>query len=113
MSDLVYVNEEEGKKRVMNNDKLYVRLMKKFRDETTLDGYSEFLDTGDWDKLKTLIHTIKGIAANLSLAELFKQSVNMEAHIKNDSLTPDFTDSYKECFAQTMIEADKVIKKYE
>jgi len=26
MSDIVYINEEEGKKRVMNNGKLYAKL---------------------------------------------------------------------------------------
>jgi len=36
MSDVVFINEEEGKKRVMNNGKFYAKLLAKFKADTNI-----------------------------------------------------------------------------
>jgi len=111
MANVVYVNEEEGKKRVMNNSKLYVKLLTKFKADTNLDSLVDSVAAQDWEKAQAAVHTVKGIAANLSLTELFNQSLEAETQIKGKSLDNETLENLKMCFAVTISEVDKVIAK--
>ena len=112
MADVVYINEEEGKKRVMNNGKLYAKLLTKFKTDTNLDDLVSFAGAQDWEKAQSAAHTIKGIAANLSLTELFNQSLDVETQIKGKSLRPGSLENLKICFAETLVQVEKVIANY-
>jgi len=112
MSDVVYVNEEEGKKRVMNNGKLYAKLLTKFKTDTNLVDLITSAGAQDWEKAQAAAHTIKGIAANLSLTELFNQSLDVETQFKGKSLKPESLESLKTCFTETVAAVDNVIVKY-
>ena len=107
--EVVYIDFEDGKKRVMNNVKLYVKLLAKFRTDTKLDNLDAALAAGDLEKAQNEAHTIKGVAANLSLAELFKQTLELETQIKAKAVNPDQFETVKTVFAQTLQEADRVI----
>ena len=111
MADVVYINEEEGKKRVMNNGKLYAKLLTKFKTDTNLDELISFAGTQDWEKAQAVAHTIKGVAANLSLTELFNQSLDVETQIKGKSLKPESLENLKGCFAETLKSIEEVIAK--
>ena len=109
MSDLVYINEEEGKKRVMNNGKLYAKLLTKFKTDTKLDNLYSSVENEDWEAAQVAAHTIKGLAANLSLTELFNQSLDIETQLKGKSIKGEALESLKTCFAETLIAVEKVI----
>jgi len=109
MAEVIYINEEEGKKRVMNNGKLYAKLLAKFKADTKLDNLVTFAQAQDWEKAQAEAHTVKGIAANLSLTELFNQSLDVETQIKAKSLNPESLENLKTCFAETLTVIDKVI----
>ena len=111
MADLVYVNEEDGKKRVMNNAKLYAKLLTKFKNDTNLDSLITSAEAQDWEKAQGDAHTIKGIAANLSLTELFNQALALETQIKEKSLKPESLENFKICFKDTLDAVEKVIAK--
>jgi len=112
MADVVYINEEDGKKRVMNNGKLYAKLLTKFKTDTNLNDLVTFAGAQDWENAQAAAHTIKGIAANLSLTELFNQSLDVETQIKGKSLKPESLESLKLCFSDTLIAIEKVIAQY-
>ena len=112
MADLVYVNEEEGKKRLMNNAKLYAKLLVKFKTDTNLDNLLAFVDAQEWENAQASIHTIKGVAANLSLTELFNQSLDVETQIKGKALKDESLENLKACLAETIVHAEKVIAQY-
>ena len=112
MPNVIYINEEEGKKRVMNNTKLYVRLLTKFKTDTNLNDLVAFSTDQDWEKAQAAAHTIKGIAANLSLTELYNQSLSVETQIKGKSLGLEAIENLKTCFTETLIAVEKVIAKY-
>jgi len=112
MADIIYVDAEEGIKRVMNNAKLYVKLLGKFKDDTNLNDIEAALTAGDLPKAQVSTHTLKGLAANLSLIELFKQSLELETQIKAGSVNPDQLSILKNTYTQTIAETDKVISKY-
>jgi HPt (histidine-containing phosphotransfer) domain-containing protein len=112
MADVIYINEEEGKKRVMNNGKLYAKLLTKFKADTNLVDLAAFAEAEEWEKAQIAAHTLKGIAANLSLTELFNQSLDIESQIKAKSLKNDSLEKLKTCHAETVVQADKVIAQY-
>jgi HPt (histidine-containing phosphotransfer) domain-containing protein len=107
--EVVYVNYDEGVKRVMNNAKLYVKLLTKFKTDTNLDELISALAAADYEKAQGVAHTIKGVAANLSLSELFKQTLELETQIKAKSVNPDQIETVKTAFSETIKEVDKVI----
>ena len=109
MADVVYINEEEGKKRIMNNGKLYAKLLTKFKTDTNLNELVAFADAQNWEKAQAAAHTIKGIAANLSLTELFNQSLEVETQIKGKTLKPESLESLKTCFSDTLTAIDEVV----
>jgi len=108
---LVYVDLDEGVKRVMNNLKLYVKLLTKFKADANMADLSASLDAGDLEKAQGQAHTIKGIAANLSLTELFKQVLELENQIKARAVDPNQTELVKTIFAATILEVDRIIAK--
>jgi HPt (histidine-containing phosphotransfer) domain-containing protein len=110
---VVYVNVEEALKRVMNNSKLLAKLLKKFKDDKNLIDLEAALAANDLPKSQINAHTLKGLAANLSLTELYKQVLELETQIKAGSVAPGQLDTVKTIYAQTLIEVDKVIAKYE
>ena len=109
MADIVYVNEEEGKKRVMNNGKLYAKLLTKFKTDTKLDALISSVENEEWDAAQAAAHTIKGLAANLSLTELFNQSLEIETQLKGRSIKNEAMEGLKSCFTETLNAVEKVI----
>ena len=108
-NDAIYVNLADGVKRVMNNTKLYVKLLTKFRDDTKLNDIEAALTAGDLGKAQSAVHTIKGVAANLSLTELFNKSLELESQIKSGAVSPSQIGTLKTVFAATLQEINKVI----
>jgi HPt (histidine-containing phosphotransfer) domain-containing protein len=110
----VYINVEEALKRVMNNGKLLAKLLNKFKTDNSklLDDTCGFVAANDYEKAKISIHTLKGIAANLAFTELYKQTVELEAQIKNGSANPDTQERVQKCFAETLVHIDEVIARY-
>jgi HPt (histidine-containing phosphotransfer) domain-containing protein len=107
--DKVYIDFADGMKRVMNNSKLYIKLLAKFKNETKLDDLEAAVKAGDLEKAKNAAHSIKGLSANLSLTELNKQSFALETQIKAGTADPAQLDTVKTAFAKTLQEIDKVI----
>jgi len=109
---IIYINVEEGSRRVMNNMKLFVKLLGKFKEDTNLNGINTSLADGDMEKAQVFAHTLKGLTANLSLTELYKQSVELETQIKARSVDNKQLEKVNAIYEQTLIEADKVIAQY-
>jgi HPt (histidine-containing phosphotransfer) domain-containing protein len=107
--EVVYIDKEDGLKRVMNNSRLYVKLLAKFKTETNLDELTAALASGNMENARVQAHTIKGLAANLSLSELFKQILELETQIKAGSADAGQIEKVKTVFAETLKEVDKVI----
>lgn len=112
MADIVYVDVEDGSKRVMNNTKLFVKLLGKFKDDKSLNEIDAALAAGDLSRAQIAAHTIKGLTANLSLMELNKQCIEMESQIKAGNVPTEQLDVVKDIYAKTIQEIDKVINQY-
>jgi len=109
MADVVYVDQEDGKKRVMNNAKLYAKLLGKFRDETKIEPIFTALEAGKYEEAQGLVHTIKGITANLSIKDLNEKIVKLETEVKAKTAAPQTLEAVRASFAATLVEVEKVI----
>jgi HPt (histidine-containing phosphotransfer) domain-containing protein len=109
---IVYINTKEGLNRVMGNTKLYVKLLNKFKSELIMGALLEAVRGADYEKARGLAHAFKGVAANLSLTELYKQSVEFETQIKNGAISPGFPEAFQGCFDETIRSIDEVIEQY-
>jgi HPt (histidine-containing phosphotransfer) domain-containing protein len=107
-----YIDAEAGLKRVMGNTNLYVKLLHKFKEDPNMEALLEAVRGADYEKAQGLAHTLKGIAANLSFTELYKQSLEFETQIKNRAVGPGVPEAFQSCFEETLRSIDKVIEKY-
>ena len=110
MIDVIYIDIEEGLKRVMNNSALYSKLLLKFKEYTHVSEIEAALEQGEMEKAQNSAHTLKGLAANLSFTELYKKVQEIEAQIKSGSVDNEILGQLKNVYVKTMEEADKVIE---
>jgi HPt (histidine-containing phosphotransfer) domain-containing protein len=108
----IYINFDEGIKRVANNTQLYIRLLGKFKADTSLRDLEDRLSAGDLEKAQASAHTLKGLAANLSLTELFERARDLESQIKEGALQDGALDVLKAAYGETIKRADELIAKY-
>jgi HPt (histidine-containing phosphotransfer) domain-containing protein len=111
-NDVVYINVEDGMKRVMNNSKLFAKLLTKFKDDRNLNDIESALAAGDLPKAQVSTHTLKGVSANLSLIELNKHVLELETQIKAGAVNTDQIGTVKAAYVQTLVEVEKVIAQY-
>jgi len=111
-TNTVFVNEEEGKKRVMNNAKLYAKLLLKFKTDTTFDKFITVVNRQNWEEALSTIHAIRGIAGNLCLVELLNQALDIENQVKGKSVKLDSLENIKACYAETIKSVEIVINKF-
>jgi len=107
--DVVLINYAEGLKRMMNNASFYAKMLTKFKIDPSVNELDSALAAGDIGKAQVTAHTLKGLAANLSLTELFKQSLELETQIKAGSVNPNQITILKNVHIQTLAEIDRVI----
>jgi HPt (histidine-containing phosphotransfer) domain-containing protein len=110
--DIVYIDISDGVKRVKKKKKLYIRLLTKFREENSFAALEAATAAGDMEKAQEAVHTLKGVAANLSLSELFKQCLKLESQIKAREADPVQIETVKTVFAVTLQEINKVIAEH-
>jgi HPt (histidine-containing phosphotransfer) domain-containing protein len=84
---------KDGIGRVMNNKKLYIRLLNKFNGKAMSDDVDAAVKSGEYAKITQAAHTLKGTAVNLGFKRLAAISAAIEAKAKGespaDALVPD------------------------
>ena len=80
----VAIDKEEGLKRLMNNKKLYGKLLNNFLQGSAVDDLAASIGDGDFEKIKAAAHTLKGVAANLALPELRGVAADIEALARDE-----------------------------
>ena len=83
MDDIInLIDVNDAMSRLGGNKKLYVMLLKKFDGKTMLDDLINKIKKGDSEAAAAQAHTIKGLAANLSLKDLKSRAEDIELKIK-------------------------------
>lgn len=82
-NNAVFMDLNDAMTRLGNNKKLYMMLLKKFDGKSMFDDLMKKLQSGDIAASAAQAHTIKGLAANLSLTDLREKSEKFEREIKS------------------------------
>ena len=78
-----YINVKEALHRIGGSMDLYKRLLSAFTGGDHIDPLEEALNSGAMEDAAHLLHTLKGVSANLSLVKLAAASGDLEQKVKN------------------------------
>ena len=85
--DLINVNDAMA--RLNNNKRLYIMLLKKFDGKSMLDDLLTKIRSGDLAAAEASAHTLKGVAANLSLTDLRFKAEEIDNKLKAGDINAD------------------------
>lgn len=97
-----YINLEDALRRIGGNINLYKRLLGRFVEGNSLEPLEDALLSGDMEESARLIHTLKGVSANLSLIRIRDISIDLEKAIKDSSDFSVLLDKLKQAFSATL-----------
>jgi HPt (histidine-containing phosphotransfer) domain-containing protein len=103
---LPQVNVAEGKARVMNNLKLYITLLGRFKGRQMTDDLLLAMRQSNTAMVAQHGHALKGTAANLSFPQLIAVTSEIEELAKSGTGTSHLCDKLEETFG----ELDRAIK---
>lgn len=101
---------KDGLSRLMNNQEIYERLLKKLPDSIAGQEILEFIDSGDIQTAIKNAHTIKGVTGNLSITPLYKAYTEIVNLLRSNKV-----EEGRELYVKTLPEQNKIldiIKKY-
>lgn len=98
----VYINAEDGAKRVGGNMGLYKKLLARFAEGNYIDQLASEIASGNMDGAAAAAHTIKGVAANLSLVKVNELSAALESAFKNGQPYDELFSELKAASAETI-----------
>ena len=86
LPDLPGLDTADGLARVGGNRSLYLRLLRKLRDEYmgAADHVDSALAAGDRERALHVVHTLQGVAGNLGASELHRRAADLQAVLKGD-----------------------------
>ncbi len=76
------VNVEEGVKRLMDNEALYVKMLGKFLNAVENSNVMACFESGDLDAAVSKAHNLKGVTGNLSITPLYKGYTDVVALLR-------------------------------
>ena len=103
-----YVNVQDALKRIGGSMDLYKRLLKQFTGGDHIGPLEEALTTGATEEAARLVHTLKGVAANLSLMKISLKASELEHNFKDGSDHSDVFAELKDAYYITTQEIAKI-----
>lgn len=76
-------NVDEGLKRCVNNEQLYLTLVNRFLDQNTFPDLKAAIQDHDLEKAFHIAHSLKGVIGNLSLSPLYDVIYQMTELLRN------------------------------
>ena len=104
-----YVDVQEALKRIGGSMDLYKRLLNQFTGGDHIDPLEEALNTGATEEASRLIHTLKGVASNLSLKKLSASAAELEHKIKDGIEHSGAFNELKNAYYETSQEISKIL----
>ena len=99
-----YIDVESGLKRVGGSMPIFKKLLNKFSEGTYQDDLEAAIAAGNIEAAAAAAHTVKGVAANLSLMEVNALALQIEQALKNGdeyaSLVPQLRKTTEETIAE-------------
>jgi len=103
-----YIDVDDALKRVANNMDLLKKLLGRFLGGDHIEPLEEALGKGDVEESVRLAHTLKGVAANLSLIKLRDICADLEHHIKDGTPYDECLEELKQAYITTAAHINEV-----
>ena len=102
LSGLPGISVRSGLKKVDGNQKLYRKLLAKFRRnyKSVADDVRDALEINNQETATRLVHTVKGLAGNLGANDLHRAAVELETALRKDP--PDNFGEHLNLFSETL-----------
>jgi PAS domain S-box-containing protein len=102
LSGLPGISVRSGLKKVDGNQKLYRKLLAKFRRNynSVADDIRNALEKNNQETATRLVHTVKGLAGNLGANDLHRAAVDLETALRKDP--PDSSVEHLNLFSETL-----------
>lgn len=65
------INVDEAMRRFMNNEKLLMRFLQKFKEDMSYENLIKAMEEKDCEKAFEAAHTLKGVAGNLAMTKFY------------------------------------------
>jgi len=104
-----YIDVQDALNRIGGSMDLYKKLLNQFMTGNYIDPLEDSLKAGELQEASHLVHTLKGVSANLSLVKLAEDARTLEADVKNNL---DHTNSFaelKSTYSTTSQEISKIL----
>jgi HPt (histidine-containing phosphotransfer) domain-containing protein len=85
------IRYEDGVQRCMGDNELYETVLVEFLEDTTVAVAAKALQNQDWQGVFDQLHTLKGVAGNLDMADLYADSCALVEKLRNNA-APDATE---------------------
>ena len=82
-TDIIGLDVKSGLSLVANNKTVYLRLLKSFAANAFCDRLLEAINGGDAEEIRLAAHSLKGVAGNMRMDELFGLSREIEQEAKS------------------------------
>lgn len=103
------INMETGLGRVRGNQKLYTKMLGMFLASEDPKKLEDALLAGDLAAAAEAAHTVKGVAGNLSLDDLFEQSSALMDQLRAGAANDDTLAAYRKAYQDTVKEVEATI----
>ena len=88
LSMYLEINIEEAlQERFMDNEKLYIRFLRKLLVSQEFIKLQQAVEDSSWEEALRLAHNLKGVCANLGLVGLSRQFSKIVTMLRTDSFT--------------------------
>jgi HPt (histidine-containing phosphotransfer) domain-containing protein len=105
-----YVDVEDALKRVCGSKALYKKLLGKFKTTVQMEQLLQEVASGDLEAAAKTVHSIKGVAANLSLKAAYEKCVEAEANLKQGVAKEEDLTELKDIVDTTILCTDYLIE---
>lgn len=78
---------KDGISRLMNNEEVYIRIVKKLPGSIKAQEVLSFIDSGDIQSAITSAHTIKGVTGNLAITPVYKAYTEIVNLLREDRVS--------------------------
>lgn len=96
-----YVDADDALTRMCGNEKIYIKTLNMFLANKEFEKYEAAVSAGDLPQASGHLHTLKGVAGNLSLTALFSLSEPLIQKLKAGEPDPKMIADYRETYSQT------------
>ena len=110
---LPYIDVNDCLNRIRGNKKLCAMLLKSFKANPHFNEAKAAALAGDLGKAQMEMHTLKGMAANLSLKRLYDLVVPVEMTLKSEMVPPEKLTPVEEALNKTLELIDALVAEFQ